>query len=169
MRYTSVAKKIRKSIAEKPFPPKFPDDEWTYSSIINITNCFAYAINSTVEVDDVYFIIKEEKVHIHDPSYSDQEVCDAFEAIMQYLGIEYCRTKKDGRRPNHSYRIAVCNYVRGRDFHFARQNKNGSWSHKMGWYSLPTLISKSTENFEEKMEQMGYKVVAFYAIKQLKL
>lgn len=166
--------RVRRSISGNVFPPKYPDNKWICTSILNGTNCLAYALNCTysprpqcglydLELD------MSKKMSYTSSKYKDEELVYYFEKWLVENEIEFKRLSSyKNRRPANAYQIVLCNSIRVRDFHFARQNKNGVWSHKMGWWRLPTDICEKDENIEEYMKDFGYKVIAYYAIYKIK-
>lgn len=164
-----VATRVRQSISGNVFPPKYPDENWLDTSIINVTNCMAYALNCTYSPKrgtEIYDLETDRtQPNFSDKLFVNEELISVFEKRMNQLGIRFRRLGGyQGRRPANAYQIVLCNSVNLRDFHFARQNKNGVWSHKMGWWRLPMDICEKDESIDDYMMDLGYKVIAYYAI-----
>lgn len=62
---------------------------------------------------------------------TNETLINAVKADSEVLGFTFVETTKDAVCPEGTYKIAIC-YAPDSDYHFYRQNPDGTWSHKPG-------------------------------------
>ena len=134
---------VQDSILEKRFPPVYSEPSWQPGKWERgELNCFAYAINSTYPCRQIYGVFGVKPIsdifkpdenstkalydYIHPGKYNDEEIIIAFENVMSELQIPFEKTERYRKIPRNIYKIGVCNSTAVRDFHFIRQNKDGT-------------------------------------------
>ncbi len=157
-----VIEAVRDSIVELGFPLRYPDERWEEAENVN---CLAYVLNSIY--GDLYVYRFFEKRSYIFQIYHRDEVINIFEDKLKLFGISFFEVTLFEKIPETYYRVAICRASDFRDFHFARQNADGIWSHKMGWYKPPELLCEANENPDEYLRDLGYDLITYYAIEKL--
>ena len=127
--------KICKNAAEiASIPPQFNPEEWAGKEF----NCYAYALRICVDFRAYYGEIVPGFLTIgKNESYRDgpEAIVKLFKQDCQVLNLQVTETNLNEPINENEYRVAVyaCICRNYRDFHFIRQDSNGSWSHKRGW------------------------------------
>ncbi len=150
--------KIRESILQNKYPLE-------YDPSFNSGNCYAYAIGSKYNDVDFRndFIYNLGNIsHIIYPPKNLLEAEKAFKLDMQILGISCRRTSFQEILLPNEWKVVFFYYnyfEKFYDFHFIRQDKNGSWSYKEG-------ISGRTRSFYGNPENISeLDLVGYYALK----
>ncbi len=116
-----------------------PDKEYRYGF-----NCYAYAMRFPLEysVCDRYFhayyvpgFLTTRPFEIFDPSTLIElfnRDCDSLELRHEPANID------DPIEPD-SYKIEIFYSRKEKDFHFLRQNDDGTWSSKRSWEKIPII------------------------------
>ena len=145
--------------------PNYQDDFEDY----HFGNCYTYALGlpsfkSFIEqfthlvADDIFpfnigFMVRAQ-------CYENRELeklLQNFDLDCDALGIQVYETHHLEQNTHGGYKIAFyVSYCRGtiNDFHFIRQNRDGIWSHKMGYFSDPqlTFFAPILENHYEHVK-----------------
>lgn len=105
-------------------------------------NCYCYALmlpTPRVFVRTYYSKSKHEFPHdvgfLSGKEYSDDiDICyDNLRSDLDFLGVDYYETNNDAYNSHGGYKISFLKSID--DFHFLRQNIDGTWSHKRGYNS----------------------------------
>lgn len=119
--------------------PSFKGDKEKY----RCGNCYYYALGFTTPdvFSDVYGRFKK-KMMTHNIGFISGNTIDVsdpddlmygFEIDMGYLRIKCFDSEVDKPNQHNGYKVSL--YRGFKDFHFTRQNSDGSWSHKLGYTS----------------------------------
>ncbi|ECJ2543104.1 RHS repeat protein, partial [Salmonella enterica subsp. salamae] len=98
---------------------RFDPDFWNDFGTRRSNNCYSYAI-------DRPFITTDHPLLFQTPK---DLTCSGIEKNLENSGIQ--KTDSSGRCPDGYHKIALF-IALGKDFHFYRQDSNGTWSHKRG-------------------------------------
>ncbi|SQH95157.1 RHS family protein [Salmonella enterica subsp. salamae] len=98
---------------------RFDPDFWNDYGTRRSNNCYSYAI-------DRPFITTDHPLLFHTPS---DLTCSGIEKNLENSGIRKIDSSR--RCPDGYHKIALF-IAPGKDFHFYRQDSNGTWSHKRG-------------------------------------
>lgn len=123
----------------------FVSDSLGYTGYIyRRTNCYSYAVNAQINPTTNTFTIMQpgqatgEKIETDDYLNTDK-VVSAIKSDANVLGFEFNEIKADEPCPDGTYKVAFVidnQYSNGDsftyDYHWYRQNSDGSWSHKPG-------------------------------------
>lgn len=113
----------------------YEPDEWTKLS--KDTNCFLYAMNMKNHFNkyvvgsfgNFHDLIAENNISLDKAISLQREKLDT-------IGIQYKISSLDEQVPEGYYKVAF--YISKKDYHWIRQDDNGTWSHKRGWFLRPT-------------------------------
>ena len=119
-------------------------------------NCYCYALmlpTPKVCVRAYYSKSKHEFPHdvgfLSGKEYSDDiDICyDNLRSDLDFLGVDYYETNNDAYNSHGGYKISFLKSID--DFHFLRQNIDGTWSHKRGYNSYIERTSFDAKIFED--------------------
>ena len=119
-------------------------------------NCYCYALmlpTPKVFVRAYYSKSKHEFPHdvgfLSGKEYSDDiDICyDNLRSDLDFLGVDYYETNNDAYNSHGGYKISFLKSID--DFHFLRQNIDGTWSHKRGYNSYIERTSFDEKIFED--------------------
>lgn len=170
--------KVCDSIAKEIFPLQFTPEKWR--DCYKHTNCYAYAINSRVVNHDtcaVYDLggfynlnqglILMTKLQAEAALYKDLTLIGLKADKVKYSQLEL---------PNENH-YNICLFIKNTtwynhpytDFHFVRQDIDGSWSHKMGRQGLPEQLTSKSEkpHLIIKYSGLGYTLVGYYSLSKV--
>lgn len=136
------------------YPNYEKDREFYY-----LGNCYTYAlglrsISSFIEqykyfkIDDLFPFNCGFMHEICKAFQSKEELLERFYQDCEALGILVYETGINTPISYGGYKIALfvsCFHNKFNDFHFVRQNEDGSWSHKLGYFNEPQLIEFSEQ------------------------
>ena len=179
--------------AELPYEP----EKWNISGIQERTNCYAYALDMQSHVDGKRFLSNSEVTSIFNrlycEGYSPEQNNFALQPGM-YIGIKFSRMmvkdlsdfyefcyrdmvantsidviKINAGSPVPAGYYRVCLVVSSYDYHWYRQNSDGSWSHKPSDRPVTNLDNSGRVIYDPRTADRGdyTKVVGFYAIKKI--
>ena len=128
---------LKTMVCLTPKKPVYDD----YSKKYEYINCYGYALGLTypkifhdryeeIEMDDFSHnlgFIYGKRNYSNLPSFQ----LDALYNDLDALNIEYYDTEIDAKNTHGGYKITF--YLAVDDFHFMRQNRDGSWSEKIGY------------------------------------
>ncbi len=130
--------------------PKFKDFDMDYAG----GNCYCYALGFlTPEEFNVPYHKITSKHMSHNIGFisgnitdidSKEEIVEIFLLDLDYLGIKHFETDVNGKNRHDGYKVSLYNCYD--DFHFSRQNKDGSWSQKIGYTSTILKCSDPLDN-----------------------
>lgn len=119
-------------------------------------NCYCYALmlpTPRVFVRTYYSKGKHEFPHnvgfLSGKEYSDDiDICyDNLRSDLDFLGVDYYETNNDAYNSHGGYKISFLKSID--DFHFLRQNIDGTWSHKRGYNSYIERTSFDAKILED--------------------
>lgn len=138
---------IRKSIQGNRYPL-----EYDYRDGYRKGNCYSYAIGSKYEDNSIFgeeYIYNLGCISKQSPATNIQEAEKNFIKDMEVLGIQVRKSCLDEITLEGEWKIVLFYddyFVDSYDFHFARQDKGGEWSHKE-WIDGPVrILGKNPEN-----------------------
>ncbi len=152
---------IRECINKNRYPLKY---EWR--NCYQESNCYAYAIGSSY-IEDRHskeYIYNLGSVSNYAPPNSKEEAEEAFVADMQVLGIRVRKSNLEEKMKEGEWKVVLffdCYYfynIPFRDFHFARQNIDGNWSHKE-FIEGPVRVLGSTPEYASDLDLVGYYIL----------
>lgn len=149
---------IRKSIQENRYPLQYQ-----YLSYYKSSNCYSYAIGSKYvesESDDEYIYNLGCMSGLY-PARNRLEAEKAFISDMDVIGINVRKSSFEEQLHEQEWKIAFfyddyCVYFY--DFHFARQNADGSWSHQEG-IRRPIRCFEYSPEYCTDIELLGYYIL----------
>ena len=137
-----VIKRHIKDIKKASYPPVFESDKDFYSK--SELNCYAYALQLKTDVVSLRKRCQSEYLYYmpgllsksnYNPNFISSHIVDYFLSDLDTFGIKHEETHEDAEIEENAYKIAVYkSLVANFDFHFMRQNVDGSWSEKAGKY-----------------------------------
>lgn len=137
----------------KSNPSYDKDSKW---KLYREGNCYCYSLMiPTPEVFISNYRCKSGYDFSHDigfisgKEYSDDiDVCyDNLRSDLDFLGINYYDSDIDSSNKHDGYKIAF--YKSIDDFHFLRQNNDGTWSHKKGYDQIIERINPEDTLFDD--------------------
>lgn len=141
--YTLGVSEIAVSGWELEYEPEL----WNYSPVQENTNCYAYALNNQVHSGDntLWYMQPGEAAGytLTRNSINADTVIAYVEADAAVLGFTFEEIDRDEYCSSGSYKVALV-IAPGQDYHWYRQNPDGTWSHKLGWY--PVTIEDAENN-----------------------
>ena len=158
------------------YPPQFVTDFSIYR------NCYAHALNSMYEDRD-YTVYSPGAIYA---TFNDSDIftdCDAkyyfredlfiklIKRDCSVLSIDAVCCSFDSKIDENAYKIALTYSKADNDFHFIRQNIDGSWSHKAGYGNLRHLIKSEQISYhgESHIDIKGipYKVIEIMKLQRI--
>ncbi len=159
---------IRESIKQNRYPLKY---EWR--SLYTDSNCYSYALGSGYKETrhSEGYIYNLGCMSGYDPPKDKKEAEEAFRADMEVLGIKVRKSSLEEQIQEGEWKVVLFfDYefdeilkIPYRDFHFARQNGDGSWSHKE-FIEGPVRNLGSTPKYCTYLDLVGYYMLKFEGI-----
>lgn len=144
--------------------PSFEQDyRW---NLYSEGNCYCYALMlPTPEIFARTYMSKSKSEFEHyigflsGKEYSDDiGVCyDNLRNDLDFLGIDYYETDIDTHNSHGGYKISFLKSID--DFHFIRQNTDGTWSHKRGYSSYIERTSFDAKILEDFKRVKTFEIV----------
>ena len=159
MTHQEFINEVKKTIKNQPIPPHYNPKEWTNKNF----NCYIYALRACMDFESPLrfwiapgFISRGENNDYRDTiSYT----LNYFKEDCEALGLKVLPSTLEEKIGKNEYKIAV--YVKeGKDYHFVRQDSNGIWSEKRGWYKKIEI----REEQEVVSNKYGYKFIIIYKV-----
>ncbi len=151
---------IRESIKQNRYPLKY---EWR--SLYSDSNCYSYALGSSYKEEKYSegYIYNLGSMSGYDPPRDKKETEEAFLSDMKVLGIKVRKSSLSEEMKEGEWKVALYfgyepdEYldIPYRDIHFARQNEDGTWSHKE-FIEGPVRNLGSTPEGCTDLELVGY-------------
>ncbi len=122
---------IRKSIRENTYPL-----EYDYKDVYRKGNCYSYAIGSKCENGSIYeeeYIYNLGCISNQAPATNVKEAERNFLKDMEILGVQARKSSLDEKILDGEWKVILFYedvFIDSYDFHFARQDKDGNWSHR---------------------------------------
>lgn len=108
---------------------------WNYSPVVSGTNCYAYSLNNQVfPGTNILWYMQPGEVSgytLSSNSLTAANIINYVEADSNILGFSFEPIGKYDICSNGSYKVALV-IAPGVDYHWYRQNPEGTWSHKPG-------------------------------------
>ncbi|MBR3132967.1 MAG: hypothetical protein IKG42_02660 [Clostridia bacterium] len=138
--YADLVQQIKDKVAKNSYPPVFTKKNFNFSK----RNCYAYALDLNVHDPKKRVLypgcISSEKEDID--IYSVSGLLKRLQKDLKFLGFTFRPNNK--KLEENEYRIAIYAFPSLHDtpidFHFARQDKDGYWSEKPSWNSMPRKL-----------------------------
>jgi len=130
----------------------FASEHKNFEKTLYGTNCYAYALQLR------YYL--HYSANNYEPGFLDEDYLfnNTFESLKEglirdcnLLGIDLNEVSETETLPTNTYRIGI-GWLTADDWHFIRQNVNGTWSEKAGWGQIPTnmmVLELAKENYKE--------------------
>ena len=128
--------------------PEFEENQKKYTN----GNCYSYALGLS-NPEGVSNVIMQTGMNIgyvggslvtaNDPKKYLYGIQKDFET----LEIDFYDSSLDSENKHNGYKIAF--YVSSTDFHFIRQNVDGSWSHKVGYLKIIEKLNTPSDTIED--------------------
>ena len=159
MTHQEFINEVKKTIKNQPIPPHYNPKEWKNKNF----NCYIYALRACMDFESPLrfwiapgFISRGENNDYRDTiSYT----LNYFKEDCEALGLKVLPSTVEEKIGKNEYKIAV--YVKeGKDYHFVRQDSNGFWSEKRGWYKKIEI----REEQEVVSNKYGYKFIIIYKV-----
>jgi len=139
------------------FPPQFNPAEW--ETVFKFTNCFAYAFN--LNKKPKYPL---EYTPYYPKSLSLKEVTAYTLSYISQIGIKYVQISSPIDSTAQFYTIGIFYSPIEEDVHFIRKDADTSWSHKMGWDSLPENLGTNLSEIIDEFRKDTYLFCEFLKI-----
>lgn len=114
---------------------EYEPDLWNYSPVQYGTNCYSYALDNQVHPDSNTLWYMHPGAAAGYTLTRDNLNADTIVAYVKAdataLGFTFTEIKRDEYCPTGSYKVALV-IAQGEDYHWYRQNLDGTWSHKPG-------------------------------------
>lgn len=149
--------KIRKSILQNKYPLK-------YNPFFDSGNCYAYAIGSNFKDVDFMNDFIYNLGNISQIIYPPRTLLEAEKAFildMQVLGINCRKSSFQETLLANEWKVILFYddwFEDSYDFHFIRQDKDGSWSYKEGMNGRTWSFNGNPENASE-LDVVGYYIL----------
>ncbi len=158
LEYEQFINRVKEAIHNQPIPPHYNPDEWEGISF----NCYTYALRACMNFELRDYVIVpgfisrgEENDYIDTKEY----VLQYFKEDCEALGLQAIPTELEEKIGANEYKIAV--YVEnGWDYHFARQDSNGNWSEKDGWFKKIEILKQEDVTKNED----GYEFIGIFRV-----
>lgn len=166
---------LRQNVRSNTYPLLYRADKRFYNGNYAF-NCYAYALGLKVLNRNYSFLLKE-GLCIYNPgtisgfvdiNHNETGLISSVMDDCDVLGLEFKPSDIDAPILSDMSKIAIyiqpCdNVLRARDFHFARLNVNGKWSHMMGFGGC---VEKLTTYEVEHMPNYNY--LGVYSLRKKK-
>lgn len=141
MTHQDFIKQVKDSIENQPIPPHYNPKEWKGKNF----NCYLYALRACMDFETPlrFWIAPGFISRGENNDYRDTVACtlNYFKADCEELGLQVSPSTLEEKTGENEYKIAI--YVnKGKDYHFVRQDCNGKWSEKRGWYKSIEIRKK---------------------------
>lgn len=132
---------------------------WNYSPVVDSTNCFSYALNNQVKPNT-------NQLWAMQPTFSDGSVITQsditvanIESYIANVALAYNfafeRIAKYQACPSGSYKVALV-IDPGTDYHWYRQNPDGTWSHKSGLTNVIDTDASGEKIYDPAVADRNY-------------
>ena len=163
-RRLDMIEKTKEALKKVSYPQSF--DQTLYED----TNCMAYAIGATVA---------DLKHNFYVPGFISEnaneliasQMVENFIKDMEVLGIRaeviFRKEAKEVEEEGNQIVALFYSWI-DNDFHFIRKNKEGGWSHKVGYKQEPRVAKYNYENFFQRDDcYITYDLIAFFKLSSL--
>lgn len=144
---------VKKISAQSILPPIYDPSQWKGSF-----NCYAYALNISSDFIE-YRIYPGFISNIQVKKYDEESLIYAFKEDCKVLKLQTIKTTIDEKIDSNEYKIALYLNSTG-GFHFTRQDNDGGWSEKEGWWGKIEILEK--KDITKCIH--GYKFVGIYRV-----
>lgn len=137
MTHEEFVKQLKKSISMELIPPHYSVCE-PY-----MINCYLYALRAHIDCLDYGGLVApgifSREVTLDEYKFTKEYILRNFKEDCSVLNLQVFPTTVDEKINSEEYKIAIyyvektCDNNHG-SFHFVRQNSNGNWSEKWGWF-----------------------------------
>lgn len=158
--YVEKFLRIKEIINTNTFPFDYNPNIWN-----DVLNCYAYALNSLYPEKSAFntiYYVGAFSVYERIINYSIQDLTERLYADFDVLGLKIRKSSLYEVVPKHCYKI--CFLSSGHDFHFFRYDKQGCWSHKQGWYNVPTNKYNGKLIIDPNIAKGNYNIIYYYII-----
>lgn len=177
---------LRGEMANKELPLKYEDDYDIFDQSRSLFsddglnyNCYSYALG--LQTPDDFIYLRENKLHLYEPgtmscfrrvSRNIKDLVKGFLDDCTILELECIESQIDAPLDINTNKVAI--YILRNpfcdksisDFHFIRQNTDGSWSHKLGYRYGVSVIQM--DNIEYLLSDRGYSFLGAYTLRKKK-
>ncbi len=165
---------LRKDIKENKYPLSYIKDFSFYHQNPNF-NCYAYALG--LKTPNKYFNLRWDGLNIYNPGtisqfkiiiYDEKTLIESFLSDCDILGFDIINSTINDTISDNYFKVSI--YLEEnqdsffRDFHFMRQNEDGTWSHMKSVGGIVTLVSDA----ELSKCNGNYNYLSTYALKKKK-
>lgn len=164
-KYTNInlLRDLKENISKVNYPPNYRDDHdfYQYANDTNfgfgsgkrVFNCYAYALQFNVDLyRSIYYKNLMRDFIRYCPGFLTDDVPDfyceenlvkLFFSDLDVLGIKFsdCNLEDDVTSDSYKVIIMLEKKLIYKDFHFIRQNSDGSWSEKEGYYGNVKIVN----------------------------
>lgn len=133
-----LKKSLRRNLMEEfTFNPEI------WKGLEETRNCFTYALNIHDGKIDKNIVGDYEKIAGKSlgKDVTVDEVYDIAVETLKKLRLDFKECQFETEVPSGHFKVAW--YVSHHDIHWLRQDSDGTWSHKQGWYRSPTNIDEN--------------------------
>lgn len=134
--HEEIIKCIKEVVDSQPIPPHYNPNEWKGKNF----NCYAYAMRICIDFceDELKKMVIPGFLSKTNYQCTKRSIIKCFKNDCKVLGLKVNSSSISKPIKQNEYKIAVyikegAFYKRG-DFHFARQDSNGKWTEKDGWW-----------------------------------
>lgn len=151
--------RVRNTIQKQSIPPVYNPKEWEGKRF----NCYAYALQMNMNINPMKLGIGFTTGVQHEgKKYTAEFVREQFLIDCENLKLNCTQIQVDDKIENYEYKVAL--YVwKNFSYHLKRQDGNGEWSEKRGWFDRITKVKQ-----EEIGDEEDYKLIGFFKISKKK-
>ena len=134
---------------------------WNYQPVMGDTNCYAYSLNNQVIPGSNYLWYMQPGQSAGETlttsNLNKDTVVDFVEKDANILGFTFCSIGKHEVCPNGTYKVAlVISESPNKDYHWYRQNPDGTWSHKPGSGAVTNTDASGNIIFDPEFADRNY-------------
>lgn len=133
---------IRKS-TNKHLQEKLVFEPQVWEPLKEARNCFTYALNiktGIIEKSLVGDVVALTGINHPSTVFFLDEIYKLWLEALRVCKISFNESYFDEAVPYGWYKVAM--YISSEDIHWLRQDDDGSWSHKQGWFKMPVNLDE---------------------------
>lgn len=164
----NATQKAKQLLSTNNYPTHFNPELW--EAIFERTNCYAYALNSyladPLPGNTIYYpgAFSGEDILYY---YHNIVFFNRFKSDIKNLGFILLKSTLEDTLKKDEHKILVSIRNDNCDYHFMRQDSDGFWSHKRGWFEMPTnLKSNGYKILNPEEELLDHTTIGYFKIKK---
>ena len=141
--------------SEIPYEPS----RWNYGEVYEETNCYSYALNNQVKPGTNELCDMQPGAAAGYPLSRWQITKERIVQYVEYdsnkLGFVFTEIGRFEACPYGSYKVALV-VATGQDYHWYRQNSDGTWSHKRGGLPVSNYDASGSNIYDPQLANRAY-------------